>query len=436
MSEAGEIQALRRDLERARRLVDASYALHTTLDLDELLGLILEAAKAGVSADRGTVFLLTDDRRELWSRVLSGEESLEIRLPVGQGIAGSVAATGTTVNLADAYDDPRFDRSWDVKTGYRTQELLTAPIRNREGAVVGVFQMLNRSRADGPFGGEDESFLASLSIHAALAVENARLHRASLEKERQDREIQLVQNVQRAYQPERMDRTSGVLACAGMNQLCEHASGDYYDAFPLDDGRLIVAIGDVSGHGLGAALVMAQARALLHVLAPTVDDVPQLLARLNEHLARDLTGGRFMTLFVAVADPATGTLAWSSAGHPPALLARASGAQGSLEPQGLVLGVLPGSRYKATTPVTLEPGDVLLLYTDGATEARRSDATMLEEDGLRRILAGLLDRDPPGILDGVRDAIVAWTGSATFPDDLTLLALKRQGPASARARPR
>ncbi|MFV1958291.1 MAG: PP2C family protein-serine/threonine phosphatase, partial [Planctomycetota bacterium] len=278
-SAAAAPEDLRRELERARHLVEASYALHSTLDLDELLGLIMKAARDGVHADRGTVFLCTEDGTRLWSRVLSGDEHLHIELPLGQGIAGTVAATGKAIRLDDARNDSRFDSSWDEKSGFVTRQLLTAPIRGRDGKVVGVFQLLNRR--DGAFDEHDEEYLAALSIHAALAVENAMLHRAALEKERQDREIRLVQSVQRAYQPERLEHAVGCLRAAGLNQLCEDASGDYYDIFERADGRLVVVVGDVSGHGLGAALVMAQARALVHAMADSVGDLAELLALQN-----------------------------------------------------------------------------------------------------------------------------------------------------------
>jgi phosphoserine phosphatase len=424
MNQPDDPQSLHRELARMRHIVEASQALHTTLDLDELLGLILDVAKQGVHADRGTVFLVSVDGKELWSKVLSGDQDLEIRLPMGQGLAGSVAQTSRTVNIPDAYEDPRFDRSWDDKSGYRTRQLLTAPIRNREGTVVGVFQLLNREA--GAFDAEDEAFLDALSIHVALAVENARLHRAALEKERQDREIALVQSVQRAYLPERLEGECGVFTYAGMNQLCEDASGDYYDAILLQDGRTAVVMGDVSGHGLGAALVMSQARALLHALVPSAESLSSLLAQLNDFLAPDMTRGRFMTLFLGVADPETGELAWNNAGHPPPLLARAgSGEVERLGSQGLILGVLPGITYTKASPVTMAPGDVLLLYTDGATEAVNADETMLEEEGLAEVLRRVAARDPPAILDGIRAALVEWTGREDFTDDLTLLALKR-----------
>lgn len=419
-----ERDRLRKENARLRRVAEASYALYTTLDLGELLRLIMDAAKAGVDADRGTVFLMSDDGKELWSRVLTGDGDLEIRLPVGQGIAGTVAATGKTVRLDDARKDPRFDSSWDEKSGYTTKELLTAPIRNRDGEVTGVFQLLNKH--SGNFDEEDEAYLAALSVHVSLAVENARLHGASIEKERQDREIMLVQGVQRAYQPERQETASGVFHAAGMNMLCEDASGDYYDFIELPSGRVAVVVGDVAGHGLGAALVMAQARALLRAFAETIGTLPEVMNLLNDFLSRDMSRGRFMSMILAVADAESGLVVWQNAGHPPGFLYRAaSGEVDRLDPNGRVLGVLEGAGYADTQPVTMEPGDVLLFYTDGATEAARPDGTFLDEAGLESTLKRLADRPPADVLEGVRETLVEWTGSETFKDDLTLVALKR-----------
>src|SRR5207248_944770 len=143
------------------------------------------------------------------------------------------------------------------------------------------------------------------------------LHTTSLEKERQDREIKAAQGIQRALLPERSARRAGRLSLAGANELCEDASGDYYDFFDFVGGRLGVAIGDVSGHGLGAAMVMAEARALLRAFAMGVSDVAKVLDLLNDFLAQDMTAGRFMSLFVASVDPAAGEVRWSSAGHNP-----------------------------------------------------------------------------------------------------------------------
>jgi sigma-B regulation protein RsbU (phosphoserine phosphatase) len=418
-----ENERLRRELARQKTLVEASETLHTTLDLEALLRIILATASGAVGAERGTVYLVSEDGQELWSKVVAGDHDLEIRLPVGQGIAGSVAKTGETVRIDDAYADRRFDPSTDRRSGFRTRSILCAPIKSREGRIVGVFQLLNKH--DGVFQADDVDYLDSLSVHAALALENARLHRAAIEKERQDREIAVAQGIQRQLLPERGTREAGGFSFAGMNELCEDASGDYYDFFDLADGRTGVAIGDVSGHGLGSALVMAEARAFLRAFARTVSDLAEIVALLNEFLSRDMTNGKFMTLFLGAIDDRTGELEWCSAGHnPPFHLRRATGETATLDATGPVLGVMPGLPYRAGTPVRLERGDVLLLYTDGATEAPDPTGDLFGEERLRDALLAAADRPAEGLLDAVKDALVEWTGGRPNRDDLTLAVVR------------
>lgn len=426
-----ELARLRAELARQRKLSEAAYALHTTLDLDVLLGLILKAAREGVEAERGTVYLLNEDRSKLWSKVLSGSDTLKIELPVGKGIAGAVAADGATVRLDDVYEDPRFDRSWDAKSGFRTRTMLAAPIRNRERVTVGVFQLMNKRGR--PFDADDEEFLESLSIHAALAVENATLHNAALERERQEREIALAQEIQRKIQPERIERALGAVRAAGMNELCEDASGDYYDLIELSDGRLAFGVGDVSGHGLGSALVMAQARVWLRAGVRSTTVPVELITQLNDNLSPDLERGKFMTFFLGAVDPATGRVEWCSAGHPPAMLYRAaSGAVEELPAGGIMLGVFPGFAFPAGEPLTLAPGDMLLVFTDGATEAAapgtsdaKTEYDMFGEERLMAVLREHAHAGPQAVLEAVRTALYAFTQSRRLKDDLTLLCLQR-----------
>ncbi|HEX9655283.1 MAG TPA: ATP-binding protein [Bacteroidota bacterium] len=169
-------------MDRLNLLVEASKTVNSTIDIDKLLGLILGAATRSVDADRGTLYLIDEATGELWSKMTQGKSTVEIRLPIGKGLAGFVAKTGETINIADAYKDPRFNPEIDKRSGYRTHNVLTIPMRDKEGKIVGVFQFLNKNA--GSFTEDDESFIDALSVHAAIAVENAWLAQEMVKSER------------------------------------------------------------------------------------------------------------------------------------------------------------------------------------------------------------------------------------------------------------
>jgi serine phosphatase RsbU (regulator of sigma subunit) len=298
------------------------------------------------------------------------------------------------------------------------------PIKARDGRIVGVSQLLNKKQ--GNFDADDETYLSALSVHAALAVENAVLHKASIEKERQDREIKLVQAVQRGFQPERLETKVGDVTIAGLNELCEDASGDYYDVIGLPDSRVGIALGDVSGHGLGAAIVMTQARALLRAFSHSDGDLGRVMNLLNDFLSKDMTRGKFISLFVGLLDPKTSRMVWCNAGHlPPLLLRKATGEVERLEAQGTVVGIFEQAGYEARGPVELEPGDLLILYTDGVTEADDPQDQLFGEERLVQTLRRLHGQPPVAVLDGIRAALLEWTQKPRLRDDLTILALAR-----------
>jgi CRP-like cAMP-binding protein len=169
-------------VDRLNMLIEASKIVNSTIEIDKLLGLILEAASRSINADRGTLYLLDTTTGELWSKVAQGNNIVEIRLPVGKGLAGYVAKTGEVVNITDAYKDPRFNPEIDKKSGYKTHNVLCMPMRDKDGKILGVFQFLNKR--EGPFGPGDESFIDGLSVHASIALENARLAREMVQSER------------------------------------------------------------------------------------------------------------------------------------------------------------------------------------------------------------------------------------------------------------
>ncbi len=167
------MEQVRRRAEKLQSILDVAKAMSAAHNLDDLLPLILREAARVVEADRCSLFIVDRARNELWSRVAQGAKQ-EIRVPLGQGIAGSVAQTGELVNLKDAYEDPRFQRDWDAKTNYRTKSVLCVPMRDTRGDITGVIQALNA--ADGEFDAEDADLLVALGGQAAQAIENAMLH--------------------------------------------------------------------------------------------------------------------------------------------------------------------------------------------------------------------------------------------------------------------
>src|SRR5688572_23774858 len=179
--EASDLEILRTRLraeEKKLALVqEIGQALSSALDLDRLLALIMEKITILMEADRSTLYLFSDDGTQLWSKVTQGDQgggTIEIRLKVGEGIAGWVAASGETVNIPDAYNDKRFYPAVDLRSGYRTRSILCMPMRNNQGATIGVIQVLNK--ADGPFTADDEALLAALASQAAVSIENSKLY--------------------------------------------------------------------------------------------------------------------------------------------------------------------------------------------------------------------------------------------------------------------
>src|SRR3972149_2060941 len=261
LAEAREALAQQaRQLARLSFLVEATHTRHAPLDLPELLGLIPKMARENTGADRGSLFLVDHERKEIWSLLAHGLEQKEIRLPMGKGIAGAVAETGEIVNLADAYTDARFDRDFDQRFGYRTRSLLCLPVKDRDDKTVGVLQLLNKR--DGNFDAEDVDFLQSLSVHSAIALENARLPRESLQRHRVGRELALARSIQRGLIPDKPPELDTFEVAVRYESSLE-VGGDYYDFLTPSPNTFIFVVADVEGKGVGAAMIMSNLQATL-----------------------------------------------------------------------------------------------------------------------------------------------------------------------------
>jgi serine phosphatase RsbU (regulator of sigma subunit) len=403
-------------------LFEATRLLNSTLDLSELLELILKIASQEVKADRGSVFLVDAQNKQLWSIVASGLDHQEIRVPFGVGVAGRVAETGETVNVADAYTLPYFERGFDQKFNYKTKSLLCLPVRHHTNEIVGVIQLLNKTT--GPeFTKEDEDFLQKLSGHIAMALENARLHRDALIKQRLEKELALARSIQRSLLPDQPPVVPG-FEIAVLNEPCFEVGGDYYDFLSLGPQSLLLVIADVEGKGVGSALVMSNLQATLRALVMHLHSLEVLAVSLNEMMFNDTKSEKYLSCFLGLIDTRRSGLHYINCGHvPPILVHGETGDYELLEEGGTVVGLFPSADYRRGS-VKLHPGDVLITCTDGILEA--CDAKE-DEYGKERLAACVKEnrhKGAQGIVDSVLAQVNAFATGGKYTDDKVLMIMK------------
>ena len=411
-----------RELGKLGRLIEATKSVNSTLELGKLLNVILETALGVVDGDRGTVYLLDEQKQELWSRVLKGEEDIEIRLPLGKGIAGYVAATGDTLNIPEAYFDSRFNPEVDRTTGYHTHSILCMPMRNNNGKIIGALQLLNKR--NGPFTQEDESFIDALSVHAAIAVENARLYEKERERIKMQKELLAAREVQMNLIPKEMPAIPG-FDFAACTIPAQEVGGDLFDFIPTPRGRLAFCLGDVSGKGLPASLLMANVQATIRNQVASNADPSHALTHANKLLYRNTGSEKFVTLFYAVLEAASGTVAYSNAGHEAPFLIDSNANATRLTAGGLVLGIMEDVEYEEAV-ARLSPGDLLVLCSDGITEALNAEGELFGSERTLALLRDHRDKSARQILDLLIAAIREYAGPMKQADDITLVIVKRE----------
>ena len=401
-------------------IVEATKRLNSTLDLAELLNIILQLTTRQTGAERGTVFLIDRERNEIWSLVGMGLDQHEIRLPISRGIAGCVAATGDTINLADAYADPRFESEVDLRLGFRTKSLLCLPIRNKDGETIGVLQLLNKKA--GPFTRADEGMLRAISDHVALALENAQLHREMIHKQRMERDLALARSIQVGLLPEHPPQLEGFDIAVSHKPSLE-AGGDYYDFIPLAPDTILTVVADVEGKGVGSAMVMANLQATLHALLAHLHSLERLVESLNDMILADTRGQKFMTMFVGLLDQPHRTLHYVNAGHVPPAVVRANGSVEYLREGGMVVGLFPSVHYDRGH-VRLNPGDIVVACTDGITEAMDIESEEFGQPRLVELVIRERAKHAQEIVDIVLKEVDLFSRGGTHEDDRVIMILK------------
>ena len=401
-------------------VLEASQVLNSTLDLAELLDLILNLACTEINAERGSVYLVDADKREIWTILAHGLEQQEIRLAFGQGVAGHVAETERTLTVEDAYSCPFFDRSFDERFNYRTRSLLCTPIRNRTGETVGILQLLNKR--EGPFTVKDEELLNALSIHMALALENARLHRELLGKQRLERELQLARTIQRSLLPERPPVIPGY-DIAVLNEPCFEVGGDYYDFLSMGTDTLLVVVADVEGKGVSSAMIMSNLQATLRALVTHLHSLEVITLSLNEMILEDTHSEKFLSIFLGLMDTRRRSMHYINAGHIPPIVVRADGSVLTLTEGGMVIGLFSAVEYRRGSERLL-PGDVMLFCTDGIIEASNAEHEEFGSERLADLVKAHQHLNAQELVQRIAQAVTDFSRAGSHIDDKVLMVVK------------
>jgi hypothetical protein len=406
------------DRDRDRRnvdiLLDTIAEVNRTRNLDALLVSVVDRTLRFTMAERG-LLMLYDHAGNLVIRVARNErgEDLDHSLDYSRSVPRKVIEDGKAVCMTDSASENRISLTHSIQhLGLLT--VMGAPL-SVQGRVIGVLYVDSSARTR-MFTHGDFSLFKALSYQLAIAIENARMTR-------KEQGLSLARDLQRSLLPNEALSLPG-FDIHGLSRMCDETGGDYFDYLRHREGRLGLVVGDVSGHGFVAALLMATGRALLRAYASTEPDPARVVTLLNRELAADMATDQFMTLFYGDLDLASRQVRYAKAGHcDPILLRGATREIVTLGGRGMALGFDRNYAYSNFGPVDLEPGDVLLIYTDGIPEARNPSGEFFGMERVREILAS----GPPSSRDLVErlvGAVADFAGGAGYADDLTLIAVR------------
>jgi serine phosphatase RsbU (regulator of sigma subunit) len=395
-------------------LIRAGQELAAHRPLSELFSLILDLSIQAVQASRGVLLTVADG--ELTVQAATGED-----FQISSGVRDRVINEKASVLVVDALSDSDFAERKSIVT-QSVRSIIAVPLQTR-AAVIGLLyvDLTNMARF---FTHDDLNLLTVMANIAAIRIEHAHLIEVEAAERIHSRELSQAAEIQRGLLPRAAPAAPG-LELAGYNLPCNTVGGDYFDYLPYGEDQLALLVGDVAGKGMPAALLMASLQAHAQALTEHGGELGHLIGKLNRAVTSRSPGNRFVTFFMAVFDPVRSTLTYCNAGHNPPMLIRRNGAVERLEGGGIVLGVFAGAAFEQFT-TGFDPGDTLILYSDGVVEACPLNAEdEFGEERLCRIVAGSGSLALPGVIERVMEEMRVWSGTGSYADDVTLVLARR-----------
>lgn len=411
----------RKDSRNVNILLQTIAAVNSNLELESLIVNVVDLTLELTGAERGILLLYDGDNpKDLRVRMArdSRRKNLPPNISFSHSVPTKVAREGKAICLLDAAAGGGMNLGQSI-ADLKLMTVMCVPLRVKD-RIIGCLYVDSHVTSK-EFTKADLTLLNALAYQVAITLDNARLLEHYVEKQRIQQGLFIARDIQRALLPAGPLEVQG-LDVFGISAGCEETSGDYFDYIRLGQGRVGLVVGDVAGHGIGAAMFMATARALLRAFLYANSDPAVTLGNLNDFLSEDMETGRFMTLFYGDLDVATRTVTYVRAGHnPPLLYRRATDAFEELEAPGVALGMVRGFRYKASEPVALKTGDILFLYTDGIVETMNPAKEQFGIERAADLLRRHRERSSRDLCEILRREVDEFSGHAPQQDDLTMI---------------
>lgn len=399
---------------QTRALIRAGRELAGHRPLSELFEVIMDLSLEAVSAGRGILMTLEGD--ELVVRAMRGQG-----FQISSAVRDRVIREGASLLVLDAQSDQAFRERQSI-VAQNIRSMLAVPLQAQD-RVIGLIY-LDSPNLIRPFTRDDLNLLTVMANVAAIRIEHARLAEVEAAERLLAKDLDQAAKIQRGLLP-RSDPTAPGFDIAGHTAACRTVGGDYYDYITYPDGRIAMLVGDVAGKGLPASLMMSSLQARVQVLFENPGELSTNVARLNRAVASNCPDNRFITFFICDLDPATGNVEYCNAGHNPPLVVRKNGEVEKLTAGGIILGIMAKFPYQESTS-HLDPGDTLVLFSDGVTEAMPVDVD--EEFGEDRLAQAIIESNAATSNDLVQDilkAVLTFTKGAPPADDITVVLARR-----------
>ncbi len=417
-------EQLKNAVEELSIINDISTAINSTLSLEKIIELIVQKCIKHMKVEQGTVTLLeAGGQNDQFKTIMRQADQSSGYMPfhLDTQLTGWMLKNQKPLIIDDLDSDDRFRTLESEENPIKT--LLSVPLILK-GRILGSLNVFNK-RGGTSFSETDKRLLCIISTQSAHVIENARLYEEEQSLMLMQEEMKIAYNIQMGLLPKGAPMIAGY-DIAGKSIPAKSVGGDYFDLIRLGDGRLFFCLGDISGKGMPAALLMSNMLATLRGQNLELTSPGSILNHSNEHMFRNTDPERFSTLFLGVLDPGNSELIYSNAGHNLPFIVRASGAVERLETGNLVLGAIEDVTYTEDT-VSLDDGDTLLIFSDGISEAINPEEEEFGEDPLPGIVTANKDASAMNLIDTVISDVVSHAGRAPQRDDMTMVVIRRTG---------